>query len=158
MKTSGIIGTLVLASALLCGCGQQTRAENPPGIWQTDYAAALKQAATENKYVLVDFSGSDWCGWCMKLDREVFSQKEFIDYARAHLICVLLDFPRGKELPKTQKDANQALLERYQVEGFPTVLILNPQGRTIKRDGYQSGGAAAYVNFIESTISADSAK
>jgi protein disulfide-isomerase len=158
MKTVGVIGAAVLATALLCGCGQKAVAADSSGIWKTDYDAALKQAATENKYVLVDFSGSDWCGWCIKLEKEVFSQKEFIDYAQANLICVLLDFPRGKELPKAQKDANQALMDRYQVEGFPTVLILNPQGRVIKRTGYQPDGAAKYVEFIKGVIAANPAK
>lgn len=158
MKTVGVIGAAVLATALLCGCGQKAVAADSSGIWKTDYDAALKQAATENKYVLVDFSGSDWCGWCIKLEKEVFSQKEFIDYAQANLICVLLDFPRGKELPKAQKDANQALMDRYQVEGFPTVLILNPQGKLVKQTGYQQGGPAKYVEFIKGVIAANPAK
>ena len=158
MKAAGVIGAMILAAVLLCGCGQKAVAADSSGIWKTDYDAALKQAAAENKYVLVDFSGSDWCGWCMKLDREVFSQKEFIDYAKANLICVLLDFPRGKELPKAQKDANQALLDRYQVQGFPTVLILNPQGKLVKQTGYQPGGSVNYVEFIKGVIAANPAK
>ncbi len=158
MKTVGVIGAAVLATALLCGCGQKAVAADSSGIWKTDYDAALKQAATENKYVLVDFSGSDWCGWCIKLEKEVFSQKEFIDYAQANLICVLLDFPRGKELPKAQKDANQALLDKYQVQGFPTVLILNPQGKLVKQTGYQPGGAANYVEFIKGVVAVTPAK
>jgi len=158
MKTAGVIGAMVLAAVLLCGCNQKAVAADQTTLWQTDYAAALKQAAAENKYVLVDFSGSDWCGWCIKLDREVFSQKEFIDYAQANLICVLLDFPRGKELPKAQKDANQALLDQYQVQGFPTVLILNPEGKLVKQTGYQPGGAANYVEFIKGVVAATPAK
>jgi protein disulfide-isomerase len=158
MKTARVIGAVVLAAAFFCGCNQKAAAADPSTLWQTDYDAALKQAAAENKYVLVDFSGSDWCGWCIKLDREVFSQKEFIDYAKDNLICVLLDFPRRKELPKAQKDANQALLDRYQVGGFPTVLILNPQGLVIKRGGYQPDGPAKYVEFIKGVIAANQAK
>jgi protein disulfide-isomerase len=158
MKTAGVIGAVVLAAVILCGCNQKAVAEDQSGIWKSDYDAALKQAAAENKYVLVDFSGSDWCGWCIKLEKEVFSQKEFIDYAKDNMICVLLDFPRGKELPKAQKDANQALLDRYQVQGFPTVLILNPQGKGIARDGYQRGGPAKYVEFIKGVIAADQKK
>ncbi len=143
---------------LLCGCNQKAVAAEQAGVWQSDYDATLKQAAAENKYVLVDFSGSDWCGWCIKLDKEVFSQPEFIEYAKANLICVLLDFPRSKELPKAQKDANQALAEKFKVEGFPTVLILNPQGKIAKQTGYQPGGAAKYVEFIKGVIAADQKK
>jgi protein disulfide-isomerase len=158
MKVAGIIGVLVLSAVVFCGCNQKSVAAEQSGLWQSDYDAALKQAAAENKYVLVDFSGSDWCGWCIKLDEEVFSKPEFIEYTKTNLICVLVDFPRGKELPKAQKDTNQALLEKFQVQGFPTVLILNPQGRVIKRDGYQPGGPAKYVEFIKGVIAADQKK
>jgi protein disulfide-isomerase len=154
MKTAGVIGSVVLAAVLLCGCGQKAVAEEQSGIWKSDYAAALKQAAAENKYVLVDFSGSDWCGWCIKLDQEVFSKKEFINYASENLICVLVDFPRRKPQPDGQKAANQALSERYNIEGFPTVLILNPQGKVIKRTGYLQGGPLAYVEMIKAAIAA----
>jgi protein disulfide-isomerase len=158
MKTAGVIGSVVLAAVLLCGCNQKAVAADQSGIWKSDYDAALKQAAAENKYVLVDFSGSDWCGWCIKLDEEVFSKPEFIEYAKNNLICVMVDFPRGKELPKVQKDANQALLEKFKVEGFPTVLIFNPQGKLVKQTGYQRGGASGYVEFIKGVMAADQKK
>ena len=158
MKAAGMIGVLVLSAVVFCGCNQKSVAAEQAGIWQSDYDAALKQAAAENKYVLVEFSGSDWCGWCIKLDEEVFSKPEFIEYAKANLICVLLDFPRGKELPKAQKDANQALLEKFQVQGFPTVLIFNPQGRLVKQTGYRPDGAAKYVEFIKGVIAAGTTK
>lgn len=157
----GVLRGIVVVLAglfLLCGCNQKAVAAEQSGVWQSDYDAALKQAAAENKYVLVDFSGSDWCGWCIKLDKEVFSQPEFIEYAKANLICVLLDFPRGKELPKAQKEANEALSEKFQVQGFPTVLILNPQGRLVKQTGYQPGGAVKYVEFIKGVVAADQKK
>lgn len=136
---------------LLCGCGQSAAASDN-GLWQTDYAAALKQAAAENKYVLVDFSGSDWCGWCMRLDREVFSQPGFQAYAKENLILVVLDFPRSKPQTDALKEQNNQLAEKYGIQGFPTVLILDPQGKVIERTGYQPGGAAAYVEMIKSVI------
>lgn len=137
---------------LLCGCNPDAVASDTEGLWQTDYAAALKQAAAENKYVLVDFSGSDWCGWCMRLDREVFSQPEFQDYAKENLILVLLDFPRSKPQTDALKEQNNKLAEKYGIQGFPTVLILDPQGKVIERTGYQPGGAAAYVEMIKGVI------
>ena len=151
MKKVAIIGCLALATVLFTG---GTVFAEESGLWQTDYDAALKQAATENKYVLVDFSGSDWCGWCMKLDKEVFSQKEFIDYAKENLICVLLDFPRAKEQSDAVKKQNQTLLQKYGVQGFPTVLILNPKGKVVERTGYQPGGAQAYVDMIKKILPA----
>ena len=64
--------------------------------WETDYKKAQDQAKAGNKLVLLDFTGSDWCGWCIKLDREVFSKPEFKDYATKNLVLVELDFPRAK--------------------------------------------------------------
>jgi protein disulfide-isomerase len=151
MRTAGIIGGIFAAIALLWGCSQPAAA-SADGIWVTDFDAALKQAAEQNKYVLVDFSGSDWCGWCIKLDKEVFSQSEFIDYAEENLICVLLDFPRTKPQSDEQKAANRALAERYGIEGFPTVLILNPEGKVVERTGYQPGGPGPYVEMIKGAI------
>lgn len=149
---------LMIGIFTVCACTQKPAVADEAGFWQTDYDAALKQAAAENKYVLVDFSGSDWCGWCMKLDEEVFSQPEFTAYAKENLICVLVDFPNSKPQSDEQKKANRVLAEKYNIEGFPTVLILNPQGKMIGRDGYQPGGAAGYVEFIRSVIATDRQK
>ena len=127
-------------------------AETNHDLWQTDYQAALAQAKAENKHVLVDFSGSDWCGWCVKLDKEVFSKQEFIDFAKENLVLVLVDFPRRTPLPPQQKEANDALAKKYGIRGFPTVLILNPQGELVKQTGYQQGGPGPYVDMIKETI------
>jgi protein disulfide-isomerase len=137
---------------LLCGCNQSASAADASGLWREDYDAALKQAAAENKSVLVDFSGSDWCGWCIKLEKEVFSQPEFTAYAKENLILVLVDFPNAKPQTEEQKTANQALAEKYGIQGFPTVLILNPQGKVVRRTGYQPGGAPAYVEMIQGAL------
>lgn len=159
MKTAGILGVVVLVSALLCGCNQDAVAADSPTLWRVDYDAALKQAAAENKSVLVSISGLQWCGWCKALENEVFSQPEFIEYAKTNLVCVLLDFSNsGRATNAEFAKQHEALLARFQVDGFPTVLILNPQGRVIKRDGYQRGGAAKYVEFIKGVIAANTAK
>jgi thioredoxin-related protein len=156
MKQTGIIGAMVLAVGLLCGCNQQATAADTSGIWKADYDAALKQAAAENKYVLVSISGLQWCGWCKALESEVFSKPEFIDYAKDNLICVLLDFDYSGHATNAEfAKQHEMLLETFQVQGFPTVLILNPRGKTVVRDGYQRGGAAKYVEFIKGVISAD---
>ena len=77
--------------------------------WTTDYAKALAQAKTEKKLVLLDFTGSDWCGWCMKLDKDTFDQPEFADYAAKNLVLVQLDYPQHKEQSDDLKSANAAL-------------------------------------------------
>src|SRR5712671_809845 len=75
--------------------------------WDDDYAKALAQAKAEKKLLLMDFTGSDWCGWCIKLDKEVFSKPEFKEYAKKSLVLVEVDFPRAKEQSETLKKANQ---------------------------------------------------
>lgn len=157
MKRAGIVGAAVLAVAVFCGCEQKAVAE--AGLWQADYDAAMKQAVAENKPVLVSISGLTWCGWCIKLEKEVFSQPEFTAYAKDNLVCVLLDFDRaGKSTNVEFAKQHEALLNKFQIQGFPTVLILNPQGKLIDRTGYQPGGAAAYVKMIKGIIAANPAK
>jgi len=126
--------------------------------WEDNFEKALQRAEKEGKYVLVDFSGSDWCGWCIKLDDEVFSKKAFKEYAKESLVLVLLDFPRWKELPKATREQNEALLKKYGVRGFPTVLLLSPKGEVAGRTGYRPGGPEAYVQHIKEMIEAHKAK
>ncbi len=159
MKRSGVAGAMVLATILLCGCNQKAVAEDQPDVWRADYDAALKQAAAENKYVLVSVSGLEWCGWCKALENEVFSKPEFIDYAKDNLICVLLNFNRSGHATNTEfAQQHEALLAKFNVQGFPTVIILNPKGKAVVRDGYQRGGPVKYVEFIKGVIAADKAK
>lgn len=134
-------------------------AGNTSKLWMSDYDAALKQAAAENKPVLVSISGLEWCGWCMKLDEEVFSRREFVKYAKSNLICVLLDFDSsGHATKKKFAEQHEALLKKYQVRGFPTVIILDSKGKVIKQTGYQEGGAEKYVEMISSVIGVGKAK
>ena len=120
--------------------------------WSTNLPDALKKAAKEKKYVLMDFTGSDWCPWCVKLDKEVFSKKEFKKYAKDNLVLVLVDFPRHKKIATKQKAANYALAEKYKVQGFPTVLLLDSKGKVVLRTGYKSGGPEKYVKQLQEAI------
>ena len=138
------------------GEGQAAEADaEAHGGWITDYEEAKAMAKAENKHMLIDFSGSDWCGWCIKLDREVFSQTAFKESADENLILMLADFPRDKsgQSGALQKQ-NDKLLEQYGVRGFPTVFILDPDGNTIDKTGYQEGGPEAYVDYIRKAIAA----
>lgn len=127
--------------------------------WETDYAKAVTKAKAENKPMLVDFSGSDWCGWCIKLDKEVFSKQAFKDYAKENLVTVLLDFPRDtSKIPEAQQAANQALMKKHGVRGFPTVLIISPEGEVIAKTGYQAGGPEKYVEHLKELLKKPEAK
>ena len=81
--------------------------------WETNYQAALEQAAKENKMVLLDFTGSDWCGWCIKLKKDTFSKPEFQKLAEEKLVLVELDFPRSKTQSAELKKQNQELAEKF---------------------------------------------
>jgi protein disulfide-isomerase len=122
-----------------------TSASAVEGEWLTDFAAAKAKAKAENKKVLMDFTGSDWCGWCIKLHKEVFSQKEFVDYAKDNLVLVTVDFPEKKKLPKAQQAANDSLAKKYDIEGYPTLIILNNEGKKLGQMGYVEGGPKPFL-------------
>jgi protein disulfide-isomerase len=117
--------------------------------WRTDYAASLANAKQEHRLALLDFTGSDWCVWCHRLTDEVFSQKPFVDYARDHLMLVELDFPRGKTLSPELKRQNATLAEKFGVEGYPTVIVVDGDGRELARLGYMEGGAKTFVRELK---------
>ena len=121
-------------------------------VWETDYAAAVAKAKAENKTLLLNFTGSDWCGWCHKLDREVFKMAEFKKYAAENLVLVKLDFPRRKQISEAEKQQNNLLASKHNVKGFPTILLLDKKEKLLLTTGYQNGGAAKYVEHLESAI------
>ena len=104
-------------------------AATPEG-WTTDLEKAFKQAKEEKKSVLVEFTGSDWCPPCIAMRKNVFSKKEFVDAASKKYILVELDFPNGD---KEVKEKNQPFAEKYKIEGFPTVILFNSDGKEFTR-------------------------
>ena len=118
-------------------------------VWMTDYKAAMKKAAAAKKDMLIDFSGSDWCRYCIMLDKEVFSQKEFIEAASKDFVFVMLDFPRDKSKTTPQLQAqNEELQKEFHVEGFPTVYLTDAKGMPYARTGYMEGGPKVYLEHI----------
>ena len=114
--------------------------------WLIDLDEAKKVAMKENKKLLVDFTGSDWCGYCIKLHKEVFDTPEFEKFAKDYVL-VELDFPKRKEQPAAEKAKNQAAQKKYGVNGFPTVIIMNTSGKVLNRaEGYSpDSGPSAYL-------------
>ena len=106
--------------------------------WLTDLPKAQAKAKAENKLVMLDFTGSDWCGWCIKLNKDVFSKEKFSEYAKKNLVLVEVDFPRQKKLTEEQKKANAALQKKYQIQGYPTIIVLNKEGAKVGELGYMS--------------------
>ncbi len=98
--------------------------------WSTDLEKALADAKTGNKSVLVEFTGSDWCPPCIAMRKNVFSQKEFVQAASKNFILVELDFPKAN---KALAEKNKPLAEKYKIEGFPTVILINSNGKEFDR-------------------------
>lgn len=126
-------------------------AANLRAEWLTDYAAALKKAAAEDKTVLINFTGSDWCGWCIKLKKEVFDTAEFKKFADENLVLLEIDFPRRKQLPAEQLTKNKQLAQRFRVKGYPTICLVDKNGRRLRETGYQPGGPAKYIAHLKQT-------
>jgi thioredoxin-related protein len=121
-------------------------------LWQTNFDAAKAKAKEEKKLLLLDFTGSDWCGWCIKLKDEVFDKEAFRSEAPKQFVLVEVDFPHEKELSEELKAQNQKLQEEFKVEGFPTVLMLDAEGKLIGRTGYRPDGPKEYVKHLAEMV------
>jgi len=142
----------IAASFFLVSFSHAESAGDDHAPWMTDFDAAKAKAKAENKAMLVDFTGSDWCGWCIKLDKEVFSKAAFKDYASENLVLVEIDFPRKKEQSAELKAQNQALAEKYGIRGFPTILIMDGDGKVLKKTGYRRGGPEKYIEHLKGIL------
>ena len=156
---------LVIAATLLAvSCSKKKTAETQPEKkqetkvaavasakpgWLTSYEQAQKEAQAKNRLLLMDFTGSDWCGWCIMLDKEVFSKPEFKDYASKNLVLLELDFPRMKKMPPEVLAQNEKLAMKYGIQGFPTVVVFDSTGKPLGALGYQAGGPQAFIAELE---------
>jgi thioredoxin-related protein len=130
---------------------QLAPASNAPiGTWTTDYKKAQEEAKASHKLLLLDFTGSDWCGFCIQLDKAILQQPQFKDYANKNLVLMEVDFPRRKAQSAETQKQNMELARRYQIEGFPTLVVLNGEGKTVWRyDGLYQGGIAAFLAELD---------
>jgi thioredoxin-related protein len=117
--------------------------------WTTDYQAALKESKKTNKAILMNFTGSDWCGWCIRLKNEVFSKEEFIAYANENLILLELDFPKRKKLEADLKLQNNKLAGTHAVRGFPTIVMIDGNEKVLLKGGYKKGGPIPYIATLK---------
>ncbi|MEM9080547.1 MAG: thioredoxin family protein [Verrucomicrobiota bacterium] len=117
--------------------------------WVKDFEEGKRLAAESGKDLLVDFTGSDWCHWCVKLKEEVFEKEGFEKVAERYVL-VELDFPQAEELvTPEQRAANEKVAEEYRVQGFPTILLVDSKGRPFGRTGYVEGGPEAYLEHLD---------
>lgn len=150
MKQISALFVLFILLFTSCNNGQSSSAGNLN--WNANLEKAIEQAKKENKAVLVNFTGSDWCIWCKRLSAEVFQQKEFEEYAKKSLVLVMLDFPKDIEQTQETKEYNNKLAQKYGIQGFPTILLIDGQGKLVAQTGYQAGGAAKYVEHLKSYL------
>ena len=140
--------TLLLLGMCAFGCWLQAAAAD--AVWLTDMPKALAQAKAEHKIVLADFTGSDWCVWCKKLEKDTFTQPEFSDYAGKNLVLVRVDFPNHSTQSDDLKAANAALATKYNVQGYPTLIAFKPDATVLWRvDGYLEGGPKALADALD---------
>jgi thioredoxin-related protein len=142
--------SLALAAPAIAGGSVPAPVEDH-GDWIADFDKAVEFAKKEKKDLFVDFTGSDWCGWCIKLHSEVFEHAEFLTAAKADFVLVALDFPRSAEakakVPNPKR--NDELSKRYSIGGFPTILLMTPDGDVYGQTGYQPGGPEKYVQHVK---------
>ena len=113
------------------------------GEWLTDLAKAQEKAKAEKKMVLVDFTGSDWCPPCKALHSNVLTSEEFSKFAKDNLVLVEIDFPNKKPQSAELKKANKELAKKYDVKGYPTVIVFDSQGKELsKKVGYDKSTTA----------------
>lgn len=147
------------ASALLLAFVTATVSAFAAAGWQTDFAAAQAAAKKDNKAILLDFTGSDWCGWCIKMKKDSLDQKAFQEFAEKKLVLVEVDFPNNKKQTEAVKKQNEDLQKRYGVEGYPTFVLVDGEGKELGRHvGYLKGGPAAFVQKIEGWTKSKSEK
>jgi thiol-disulfide isomerase/thioredoxin len=127
--------------------------------WTSDFDAVIKEAKASDKTVLIDFTGSDWCAWCIKLRQEVFDQPEFEAGAKDKFVFVELDYPKDKaRLTEAVAKQNEALLKRYPIKGYPTILLCDGEGRPFAVTAYQEGGAAKYLGHLDELLAKRAAR
>lgn len=155
MKSARALVACIAFALFSAGCGRTkvvSPAEEQSDVrldWLANFETAKAKAHTENKMLLMDFTGSDWCPPCILLRKQVFSKPEFADYAAKNLVLLEVDFPRVKKQSDEEKAANQKLVQQFGIEGFPTIVVLDPSGKVAGQLGYMPGGPTAFIAALE---------
>lgn len=166
MKRLNLTACAALSVLFFTACGECGSADNtkqetpqtqqsapaPAAAAQNSFNAVCEKARAAGKPVLLSFNGSDWCPWCIKLDQEVFAQKPFQDWVQENAVMYVADFPRSKQLDADTAKQNQLLVQKYNVEGFPTVVLIRADGTEIARTGYRPGGPEKYIEHLKELL------
>lgn len=124
-------------------------------IWHTDYKNALEMAKKENKPLLLYFTGSDWCGWSMKLKKEILDSDPFISEVKDQFVFMQIDFPIYKNLPPNEIEQNRLLKEKNDIQNFPVLVLMDNKERIISKLSYISEGAKSYADYLIKLVKQD---
>lgn len=164
---TGMMYTLIMVA--ISGCGPTTpdsesviegagirEYDAPAGVdgrqWLESYNQAVALAKENQRPILVDFTGSDWCGWCIRLDEEVFATAAFQDWAQDNVVLLKLDYPQTVPQSLELAEQNHQLAQQYGIQGFPTVLFLSDGGRVLGSSGYLEGGPTAWIEDAQAKL------
>jgi protein disulfide-isomerase len=151
VSQTGATAAYATSAAPRSGPAPRSGASSGPGFngeWTTDYQSAMNTANGSGRSVLLFFTGSDWCGWCRRLEAEILDTEEFKTYASGNLVLVTLDFPRRIAQSDFTKRRNRELAQKYGIEGYPTIVVLNASGEEVGRLGYQPGGPGPFIKKL----------
>ena len=142
---------VVCAFALALSVSAASLSKSVPKGWGEDFAKACEEAKNEGKLLLLAFSGSDWCSWCMKMEREIYSDRKFVSKAKRRFVLVMIDSPQNKSiLSSLAAKQNPGLVEKFGISGYPTTIIARPSGEVVKRfGGYQKGGVEPFLKKLD---------
>lgn len=139
---------------------EDTYKASEPG-WEVDLNVAAARSKETGKPIFAFFTGSDWCGWCHKLKREVLDKDQFKTWAKENVIILELDFPRRTQIPQKYRDQNGSLQQAFGVRGYPTIWVFDmlemdgqAQLRGLAKTGYVSGGPSAFIKDLETKLKA----
>ena len=147
----------VIAVIFMCaqvGRTQDTKPATTEPQWLTSLDQAKAESQKSGKPILADFTGSDWCGWCIKLHKEVFDTQEFKEWAAKSVVLLEVDFPRKKAQDDATKQAYQALAKKYVIKGYPTIIFMSADGTKMGESGYKAGGPKAWTENAQKILDA----
>ncbi len=133
------------------GSAQMNYGQNAPMTslqWMTNFKQAADKAKRENKPMLLFFTGSDWCGWCKKIESEIFADPEFSRAVGNQFVFVELDYPMNKAQPADIAQQNADLKQHFGITGFPTIVLLDANQNFIAETGYRAGGGKQFANYL----------
>lgn len=150
MKKISILFALMIMTASFAAAQAKYTAGNEG--WLVDLDQAYAQSKKTGKPIMANFTGSDWCGWCIKLKEEVFNTPEFAAWAKKNVVLLEIDFPQNKPQSAELKKQNEALSKKYEIEGYPTILFVNAKGEQLGQYGYDKGGPSVWIKNAEKML------